>query len=173
MQLVLKPTANDEEEVHIFLAQNRINAGHSVHFNQQPIVRHVCKNHRKQSTHCTNQNNLQKHHNLSFMTNIIFYSFKYYFSTGCTTRPIMGRTSPFLPFSLMAARMCACVPVCVLVSVHMCVWLHICVLCHHCSLSQNIKFHGHAIPGAVGIACGASTDENADANQCYLSEICI
>src|SRR6218665_464597 len=127
MQLVLKPTANDEEEVHIFLAQNRINAGHSVHFNQQPIVRHVCKNHRKQSTHCTNQNNLQKHHNLSFMTNIIFYSFKYYFSTGCTTHPIMGRTSPFLPaYGCTYVRMCACM--CACKCAYVCMVAYMCAL---------------------------------------------
>ena len=36
------------------------------------------------------------------------------------------------------------------------------VLCRRlCSLSQNIKFHGHAIPGAVGVACGAIPDDNA------------
>lgn len=40
-------------------------------------------------------------------------------------------------------------------------------------LSQNIEFHVLAISGADGIACGAITDDNADANHSYKGHICI
>ena len=82
--------------------------------------------------------------------------------TSCTTRPRMENVSPSLSFSLMAACMCACM--CAYVHV----WLHICVLCCLCGLSQNIEFRGLAIPGAVGVACGAILDGNADGNRCYF-----
>jgi len=52
--------------------------------------------------------------------------------------------------------------------VHVCV--HICVLCRLCGLSQNIEFDGDAILGAVGVACGAISDDNANANQHYFGE---
>ena len=67
--------------------------------------------------------------------------------------------------------------VCVLVCVHMCVyvsvWLRICVFCGLCGLSQNIEFQGHAIPGAVGVSCGAIPDDNAYANQRYFVHLHI
>src|SRR6218665_2554889 len=64
------------------------------------------------------------------------------------------------------ACMCACMCAYVCTSACMCaymhVWLHICVLCCLCGLSQNIEFHGHAIPEAVGVACRAIPDDNDD-----------
>ena len=60
-------------------------------------------------------------------------------------------------------HVCLCMCICVLVCVHMrmygCVYI---VLCHLCGVSQNIEFHGHVIPGAVSVACGAIPDDNAD-----------
>ena len=45
------------------------------------------------------------------------------------------------------------------------VWLLIYVLCRLYGLSQNIEFHGHAIPGAVGVARVAIPDDKADAKS--------
>ena len=80
--------------------------------------------------------------------------------------PRMGKTSPSLQFLHMAACMRACMCACMCAYVH--VWL-----CLTFGLSQNIEFHGHAIPGAVGVLCSAIPDHNADANQRYFREIFI
>ena len=70
--------------------------------------------------------------------------------------------------------MCTCM--CAGMWAYVRVWLLVCVLCHLCGLSQNIEFHGHLIPGAVSVACGTTTDDNADANHRYFVHfhiICI
>ena len=99
---------------------------------------------------------------------------------GCTTRPKTGKTSLSLPLFAYGCDVClyvrVCVLVCVLVSVRMCVCGCLCVFCRLCGLSQNIEFHGNAIPESVGVACGAIPDDDADANHrhfAYLHIICI
>src|SRR6218665_2105375 len=59
-------------------------------------------------------------------------------------------------YVLVCACMCACI------YAYLCVWLRICVLFRLCGLSQNIEFHGQAIPWPVGIACCAIHADNVD-----------
>jgi len=68
-----------------------------------------------------------------------------------------------------------CVQVCLYVCMYVRVWLRICVLWCLWGLSQNIEFHGHAIPGAVDVASRAIPYDNADAKLLItvISRICI
>ena len=54
----------------------------------------------------------------------------------------------------------------------MCVYVRVCVrrcvLCSIYGLSKNFECYEDAIPGAVGVACGAIFDDNADASQRYF-----
>src|SRR6218665_8499 len=88
--------------------------------------------------------------------------------------PLLGRESQAFPsiFAYGCMYVCVCVRMCVYVCLYLCVCA--CMGAIMCalpslwlSLRKKIEFHGHAIPGAFGVACGAIPDDNADASHRY------